>query len=193
MSSSMGRIIPYIMENNPNVPNHQPDKLRLHLLCSDAQIHHNTPYIKLLEEYYTHIPMIFPIIANSITLPGSMISIPNTSIEYVIPIRSPYIHNMFCKSFIIYQLYSHYVWVYIYRYIYIHIFIYSNINHCIYVYIYIIFLFSLDPSRTIRTFCDDRSHKDSQVAILKLLHTRPAKTARTWVKNPHQNTIGKEE
>ena len=66
----MGRIIPYIIENNPNVPNNQPDKLRLHLLCSDAQIHHNTPYIKLLEEYHTHVPMIFPIIANSITIPG---------------------------------------------------------------------------------------------------------------------------
>jgi len=25
MSSSMGRIIPYIMENNPNVWNHKPD------------------------------------------------------------------------------------------------------------------------------------------------------------------------
>ena len=94
-----------IMENNPNVPNHQPDKLQLHLLCSDAQIYHNTPYIKLLEEYHTHIPMIFPIIANSITIPGSLISIPNTSIQYVIHIRSPYIHNMLVNHL----LYPHYI------------------------------------------------------------------------------------
>jgi hypothetical protein len=33
----MGRIIPYIMENNPNVPNHQPVK-NIHFIDSPVMV-----------------------------------------------------------------------------------------------------------------------------------------------------------